>query len=62
MVEDPTPGEIVRSLGRIEAKVDKVTDDHEARLRRAEKWVYALPPTFLLAVASLIAALVGRGT
>jgi hypothetical protein len=61
VVEEPTLGEINRSIGRLEAKVEKFAEDHETRLRRMERWAYALPPTFLLAVAGLVAALVGRG-
>lgn len=60
VVEEPTLGEINRSIGRLEAKVDKFAEDHESRLRRMERWAYALPPTFLLAVAGLAAALLGR--
>lgn len=33
--------------------------DHENRIRSLEKWRYALPPTLALAIASLIAALIG---
>lgn len=62
MDSEPTQGEIVRSLLRIEAKIDKIGDDHEQRLRRVERWLYALPPTFLLAVVSLVAAAMGGGT
>lgn len=52
--EDVTSGEIVRSLQRIEARLDTVTGDHEARLRKVERWVYAVPPALLLAAASII--------
>lgn len=58
--EDVTLGEIHRTMQRIEQKVDKVTDDHEARLRRVEKWMYAVPPTVILAVASVVAQFLSR--
>lgn len=35
----------------------QLIQDHEARLRRTERWLYALPPSLLLALASLIVAL-----
>lgn len=38
---DVTPAELARSLARIEAKLDRVTDDHEQRLRRVEHWIWA---------------------
>lgn len=38
----------------------QLIQDHEARLRRTERWLYALPPSLLLALASLIVALLGR--
>lgn len=37
MNEDVTNGELARSLTRIEGKLDKVSDDHENRLRRIER-------------------------
>ena len=55
---EPTLGEILRGVHRLEQQVAKVLDDHEARLRRVERWVYAVPPTLLLAAGSIIAALV----
>lgn len=54
-----TNAEIVRSLQRIEARLDTVTGDHEQRLRKVERWVYAVPPTLVLAMASIIAAVAG---
>lgn len=30
--------------------------DHENRIRTVERWAYALPPTFILALASVIVA------
>jgi hypothetical protein len=59
--EQPTLGEILRGVHRLEAKVDKVTDDHETRLRKVERWVYAVPPTLVLAAGSILAASVHRG-
>lgn len=51
--ESLTLAEILRTLKRIEHRFERVTDDHETRLRRAERWIYALPPTLILAAASL---------
>lgn len=34
--------------------------DHEERIRSLEKWAYALPPTFLLALVSAVVALVKK--
>lgn len=34
--------------------------DHEERIRSLEKWAYALPPTFILALVSAIVALVKK--
>lgn len=55
--EEVTLGEVVRSLTRIEARLDSKMDDHERRLRDLEKWKYALPPTVAIAAASVIAAI-----
>lgn len=55
-----TLGEIGRSLHRVEQRLDKVLDDHEVRLRKVERWVYAVPPTLVLAAASIIASISGR--
>lgn len=55
--ESPTLGEIHRTLARLEAQIAKVTDDHEKRLRAVERWVYAVPPTLILAAASIVAAI-----
>lgn len=56
MSEDVTLGEVARLLHRIEARLEQVTGDHETRLRRIERWVYAVPPTLLLSIASVVAA------
>lgn len=52
-----TLGELGRSLARMEAKLDAVTGDHEKRLRNVERWTYALPPTVVVAIASVVAQL-----
>ena len=36
------------------AKFVPQVPDHENRIRVVEKWAYALPPTFILALGSLI--------
>lgn len=71
--DDITLGEIARGLERIEAKLDSVTGDHEQRLReieaagvssheerirRVEKWMYSVPVSALLALGTLIGALI----
>ena len=40
MNEEVTNGELARSLTRIESKLDKVSDDHETRLRPIERISY----------------------
>ena len=60
-VDEISSAEIVRSLQRIEARLDTITGDHEQRLRKVERWVYAVPPTLILALASIIAAVAGAG-
>lgn len=61
VIQDPTLGEILRGVHRLESKVDKVTDDHEVRLRKVERWMYAVPPTLILAAASVVATLFNAG-
>lgn len=61
MSGEPTLGEIARSLARIEAALNKVADDHEDRIRKIERWTYAVPPTIVLAVASIVASVMGAG-
>jgi len=58
---EPTLGEIARTVERVESKLDRAIDDHEMRLRRAERWIYALPPTLLLAAGSVVAQLIRGG-
>jgi hypothetical protein len=57
--------DLVERMVRVETKVDALLEgdravrvDHEARLRRVEKWMYMLPPT---AVVALLAAASERG-
>ena len=38
---DMTNGELSRWLNRVEAKLDTVTSDHEQRLRKIERVLYA---------------------
>ncbi len=40
MSEDVINAELSRALTRIEAKLDKATEDHELRLRRVERVQY----------------------
>jgi hypothetical protein len=56
-----TLGELGRQLDRIERDLTFVRDDHESRLRRAERWTYTLPPTIVTAAAAVIIALVRGG-
>ena len=39
-MEEVTNAELARSLIRIESKLDKHSEDHEARIRRLEKFMY----------------------
>ena len=58
-------------LDVIESKIDlanqrlelmvKTLDDHEARIRSVERWKLSLPVSIILILASLGAALLGRG-
>lgn len=54
--DDVSLGELGRSLQRIELRLDVVTGDHETRLRKVERWVYAVPPALILAGASVVAS------
>jgi hypothetical protein len=56
-----TTGELGRWLQRIESKLDRAIDDHERRLRSVERWMYAMPPTLILASASVVISLWGGG-
>lgn len=59
--EQPTLGEIWRSLQRIERALgpDGVVGDHERRIRKTEKWMYAVPLTVVLAIGSVVSAVAG---
>lgn len=58
-------------LDVIESKIDlanqrlelmvKTLDDHETRIRSVERWKLSLPVSIILILASLGAALLGRG-
>lgn len=53
---EPSLGEISRQVQTLDARVGKMLDDHESRLRSCEKWKYAFPPTLLIAVSSALVA------
>ncbi|MFT2016280.1 hypothetical protein ACMA1D_10620 [Streptomyces sp. 796.1] len=55
--------EVIDRLARIETKLDAAifrSDDHEARIRRVERWFYALPVSAVASVAAAATALWGR--
>lgn len=56
-----TMGELQRTLARIEAGQTRVVEDHEVRLRRVERWVYAVPPSLIISAAAVAIALVRGG-
>lgn len=60
MTSEPSLGEIIRTLGKIEARLDRVLADHETRLRRIERWVYAIPATIIVAAASVASAIINN--
>lgn len=60
MTEEYSLAEVVRILQRIERRLDDVSADHEARLRHVERWVWAVPPTLLLVVASVVSSILGH--
>lgn len=47
---------VERSMSDLASAVTQVPD-HEERIRSLEKWMYALPPTFILAALSAIMTL-----
>lgn len=57
MSEPITLGEIGRKIDSLDSSIKKVLDDHESRLRSIERWMYAVPPTLLIAVASVVASI-----
>lgn len=52
-----TLGEVIRKLDSIEVSVNSILKDHESRLRSLERWMYAVPPTLVLAGGSVIATI-----
>ena len=59
--EDVTLGELRRTLARIELRQESVVQDHEIRLRRVERWVYAVPPTIIVAASAVVVAVIRGG-
>ena len=55
--DDLTMAEMGRTMVRIEGKLDKVTADHEDRLRRLEKAVWIATGTGAAGLASSLAAI-----
>lgn len=58
MADDVTNAELSRSLIRIEQKIDKVSEDHEQRLRRAERFLYVALGLAGASTASSLSALI----
>jgi hypothetical protein len=56
----PTIGEIGRTVLRLEFKLDEIARDHETRLRRTERWVYAVPLTIIGSLVTALTILVNR--
>lgn len=64
-------GEERNRLDVIEAKVDTIllklqymedqAKDHESRLRSTEKWKMSIPISMVLAIATILGAIVSRG-
>lgn len=55
--------EVVQRLDERTLKMEQLiptSHDHEQRIRRVERWVYALPPTFILAIVSAAVTLSKR--
>lgn len=52
MAEEYTIAEVVRGIADLKQSVDKVTDDHERRIRALERWQY---------IATGLAAALGSG-
>lgn len=57
-MNDITNAELGRLLSRLEAKLDRLADDHESRLRRLEQAVWAATGVGGAGIASGVAALV----
>jgi hypothetical protein len=49
-----------RWLDRVEKKLDLNMVDHEARLRHVERWLYSIPASVLVGLASIAGALLVR--
>lgn len=47
---------------RIGARLDKRFDSLDERLRRVERWAYAVPLTFLITGATVAGALIGKSS
>ena len=58
MNDDTTIGEVIRAISRIEKKLDRITSDHEDRLRRLEKAVWIMTGVSATGVSTGIAALI----
>ena len=54
-------GELQRSLARIEAGQTRMMEDHEQRLRRVERWVYAIPSAVIVSAAAVVVAVIRGG-
>lgn len=56
--------DIVGRLDRIEEMVTRIDErvavipDHEQRIRWTERWMYAIPATFIMAVAGAVGVVV----
>lgn len=59
-LSDITPAEMGRWLDRVEKKLDLNMLDHEARLRHVERWLYSIPASVLIGLASIAGALLVR--
>ena len=60
-VEQITTAELTRWLRRVEHKLDMVTNDHEARLRRVERALYVSVGLAAAGATSGIAGLLAGG-
>jgi hypothetical protein len=52
---EPLLARLEERLAHMDTKLDRLTSDHETRLRKVERWIYAVPPTLLIAASSVIA-------
>lgn len=57
-----TNGELARLIARVEAKIDKVTEDHETRIRRVERVMYISVGLAATGATSGLSALIGALT